>query len=199
MPLSSFMASSKLKTREEVAAAVHRALVEIYTLHEASMPLMIASTWEDDLPELSGISFSHDTNGNVTLNFGHEELRGKVLESTSKAKIEDEEIVLSEEDVLEETEQGTDQPNDNAGADAVESELPQTSGVELDSISERQKVSLLDAASRDDSWRHIPLDDPEIKFAVCPFPQLRGFHTNNLAGTEACHAADRHSHSRPGH
>ena len=198
MLLSSFMPSTKLRTREEVAVAVHRAFVEIHALREASMPLVITSTWEDNLPELSGTSFSQDVNGNVKLDFTNDGLRNRVLESTSKAEIEEDEIVLSQEDVLEEIERNTEQANDETRASVVDPELLQTSGTELDSISEGQEASSLDAASKDDNWRNLSLDDPEIKFAVCDCPQLRGSLADDFAGAEACHAADRHTHSGSG-
>ena len=161
------------------------------------MPLVVTSTWEDILPELSGIGFSRDTIGNFTLDFTDENLREKVLKSTSKANIEREEVLLSEGDVLEEIERKTEQANDETCIGIAEPgpEPLQTPNVKVGSNLERPEVSSLDAASKDDSWRSVPLDDPEIKFAVCPHTQPQEFLANDLAGAEACHAVDRPSHS----
>ncbi len=163
------MAPSKLKTREEVSAAVHRALVETYALREAKMPVVITSSWEDDLPELSGVSFSQDTSRNVKLNFVNERLREEVLESTSRVAPEQNMEVYSEEDVQEKMKQDEEQANNNMNAAMVESDPLQTSEVGPDSIMGRKEVSLLDAASQDQSWSSIPLDDPTLKFAACTF------------------------------
>ena len=160
------MAASKLKTREEVSAAVHRALIEVHTLREATMPFVITSSRDDDLPELGGISFLHDTNENAILNFTDEGLRKKVLESTSKAEQEEEPYIYSEEDVLEEIEQQVEQANDHTSADVVESDSLQASEAEVGLTFHSQEAPLLDAASKDKSWRNVRLDDPKIKFAV---------------------------------
>lgn len=163
------MAPSKMKTREEVSAAVHRAMIEVHALQEAKMPLVITSSWEDNLPELSGVSFSQDTNRNVKLNFVNERLREEVLESTSRVAPEENMEVYSEEDVQEKKKQDNEQENSNMSASSVELDPSQTSEVGPDPTMERKEVSLLDAASQDQSWCSIPLDDPNLKFAACTF------------------------------
>ena len=160
------MASSKLKIRTEISEAVHRALAEIYTLQEAMMPLVVASSRKDDLPELSGISFSHDVDGNVTLKFADEGLRKRIIDSMSRVEME-EETSHSEEDMLREMEQQLEQANDNMDVSIEEPDSLPTSDVEVVPLSEELEASPLDAASQDLSWRNIALDDPDIKFAVC--------------------------------
>ncbi len=162
------MSPSKMKTREAISAAVHRALIEAHALREASMPLVITSSWDDDLPELTGISFSQDSDSNVALSFADEGLREQVLESTSRAAPEEETQVYSEKEALEKIEQDTEQANNITDAGTVEPAPLQTSGIEVDPTLETQKGSSLNAASKDHSWRNIKLDDPALKFAVCP-------------------------------
>ncbi len=130
------------------------------------MPLVLTTSREDDLPELNGISFSHDIDGNVTLKFAEEGLREKVIESTSRVEIE-EETSYSEEDKLKEMEQQLEHANNNTDAGIVEPDSLPTSDVEVEPLLEESEASPLDAASKDHSWRNITLDDPDIKFAVC--------------------------------
>lgn len=133
------------------------------------MPVVITSSWEDDLPELSGVSFSQDTSRNVKLNFVNERLREEVLESTSRVAPEQNMEVYSEVDVQEKMKQDEEQANNNMNAAIVESDPLQTSEVGPDPTMGRKEVSLLDAASQDQSWSSIPLDDPTLKFAACTF------------------------------
>ena len=175
------MASSILKAREEIFAAVHRALIEIYTLHEANMPLVVKSDRDEDPPELSGVAFSpQDANGHVTLSFTDEQLRETVLMSVSRPEPEEERLPMyTEEGVLEVEEQETEQANDDADASVLESESAQNLDLETDFQVEVQKPNLLEAASKDTSWRYIRFDDPDLKFAVCINP-LQNERTANL-------------------
>ena len=167
-PPYSFLAASKLKAREEISAAVHRALIEIYTLREANMPLAVMSSWGEDLPELSGITFSaQDADGRVALNFTNEAQRETVLKSTSRVESKEELPVYTEEGVLETIEQQNQQPSIDQDAGVVESQSIRSSDVEVDPVMEVHKPSLLEAASKDTSWRSIQFDDPDLKFAVC--------------------------------
>ena len=82
------MGPTKLESREEISEVIHRALVEIYTLKEAHIPMEIFMSYAET-PEahyFKDVSFKQDADGNTIPVFASEELREQVLDSLTEVE-----------------------------------------------------------------------------------------------------------------
>lgn len=84
----SFMGPTKMESREEISEVIHRALVEIYTLKEARVPMEIFMSYAET-PEahyFKDVSFKQDADGTTVPVFASEELREQVLDSLTEVE-----------------------------------------------------------------------------------------------------------------
>lgn len=178
---SRFMVATKLESKEDISAAIQRALVEIYALLDAGRPLAVKAKFPDGrgLPALSGISFLQSTTGAVTLGFDDEQLREKIVESTSWTEEDHEDSQTEiEVGVAEEAAPGITKAElsnkissgsatgDTGNSASEQDDASETKESESLELPEAPEETLLETASTDDSWRNLPLLDPHVKFAV---------------------------------
>ena len=182
------MDPEKIADRNATILAVHRALVETYTLKEAGLPLILDYYSIDPTDDYSkrvaeGARFEQDVNGQMSLMLESEELRHSILEcvtpkapeapeerddsATGETEIEDEEYVereeISEEGMAskgaEEQSLQIVEDDDDINPESEGSEGPI---VEEDAVDPEEVVSVPPS----DTWRNVSLEDAAIKFAV---------------------------------
>jgi copper chaperone CopZ len=170
-----FLPAEVMKDSDEVTAALHRAIVEVYALQQAGLPL------QDISAAVPGVDLTHEVQispsaSGVTLQFSEEASLEQIVQSLTPA-VEDETAVKehpteSEEDVA--ADRSTIDPLHPKVDETAEKENPTES--EEDVAADRSTVDpLADStqmtydelvASWDPSWLQISLEDPEVKFAV---------------------------------
>ena len=179
------MVPERLESRSDIILALHRALVEVYALKEAELPLVMdkySKDHMDDYPGLvaRGAKFERDANGEMTLILESEELRQSILQCIiPKDSLSDNEGVENPE-----TEEEGEEIMDGSTEKEVETreagERPPQIDDEINSEFERSEPSVRDGEFFDtartsnlaafmpasDSWRNVSLGDPAIKFAV---------------------------------
>ena len=166
----SFMAPTQLESREEISEAIHRALVEIYTLKEARIPTNITMGY-GETPEahyFKDVSFKQAANGTIVPVFAYEQLREEVLDSLTEVENDsatsleatgdesqapvpkDGEPLEWNSTVQAETEAGAWDDNSMwGGTETTEREEP-----------------VLENRSNDETWLNVSFHDIGTKFAV---------------------------------
>ncbi|KAF1814727.1 hypothetical protein P152DRAFT_411479 [Eremomyces bilateralis CBS 781.70] len=140
IPFASFLPRSRELSPAQIQNFVHRAIVEIFTIKAASMPVrrvsQLPSDSVNDVALATTIGVSEDGN-QVTLGFPSEEARLSFIpEEVQNPTSPDQQLVENEEDV-----EAAKSVKDIVGNTAV-------------------------ADSDIEAWRNLSLADPEIKFAV---------------------------------
>ncbi|KAI9839793.1 MAG: hypothetical protein M1837_001992 [Sclerophora amabilis] len=174
------MPVDRLTNPQEITVALHRAVVEVYTFHQADKPLSdLSSSWDsEDLTR--SVQISPSSNGQeANLFFPDQEIRAQILSSNTASQAPlpeevEEPIEEFEEDVEEKT--GAVEENQEAAESTLEeSRQAETGAVEMAPLDEgfleeaKQKhLQGLDQqiASWDRAWLSVPLTSPDIKFAV---------------------------------
>ena len=182
---------SKLESREEIIMAVHQALVEIFTLKQADLPLSIDGNPTTSVPHneylrwlAEDASFKKTENGEIELVLGSKELQDAILDSilpkeptengTADAGAAMEQQQPIAEGLVEANNSG--QADDAGGlegsapaidlqpveADRTETALPLVESLE----SSNTEVDGGPITPASDSWRNVPLEDQAVKFAV---------------------------------
>ncbi|MCJ1355689.1 MAG: hypothetical protein MMC33_005681 [Icmadophila ericetorum] len=152
-----FMAPTISDSKEEVAKAIRRALIEIYTLKEEGRPFIDAAYALDDkiIPNFGRVSFSISEDGSVSISFPDEETHRAVLQSVVKSE--------PVEEVLE-------VPEEAAQVEAPHAESTTTEDLELASASKLDEptvqISEVSEPVADDSWISVSFTDPALKFAI---------------------------------
>lgn len=179
------MVPERLESRKDVILALHRALVEVYALKEAELPLVMdkySKDHMDDYPELvaRGAKFEQDANGEMTLVLESEELRQSILQCIiPKDSLSDNEG-MGDPEIDEEGEEITEGSTEKEVETREAGGRPPQVDDEINSELERSEPSPRDGESFDpaatsnlaafmpasDSWRNVSLGDPVIKFAV---------------------------------
>ena len=220
---------SKLQSREEIVMAVHQALVEVFTLKQADLPLSIDANPTTSMPPndylrwlAQDASFEQSESGEMKLVLASKELQDAILDSIlPKEPTEDEiaevEEVMEEEEPVEEqlAEASNLQQGHDAGAldgtsPAIDSEPVEADRTETNETYDALPlVDSVDSSSTEhdggpilsanDSWRNVSLEDQAVKFAVGWNAHPCTVPTNDYSGTQAGHATDRHTHSGPSH
>ena len=187
---------SKLESREEIVMAVHQALVEVFTLKQADLPLSMNANPTTSMPPNEYLrwiaeeaSFEKAENGEVQLVLGSKELQDAILDSimpkdpTGDEMAEVEEVMEEQQPVEEEvTETSNVQQLHDAGGlegspSAIDSQLAEADGIEtnegydalplVDSVdSSNTEVDGGPITPANDSWRNVPLENQAVKFAV---------------------------------
>ena len=186
---------SKLESREEIVMAVHQALVEVFTLKQAGLPLSMDANPTTGMPPnrylrwiAEEASFKQTENGEVQLMLGSQELQDAILDSimpkdpTGDEMAEVEEV-MEEQPVEDEVAEASNvQQLHDAGdlegsPSAIDSQSAEADGIEtnegydalplVDSVdSSNTEVDGGPITPANDSWRNVPLEDQAVKFAV---------------------------------
>ena len=187
---------SKLESREEIVMAVHQALVEVFTLKQADLPLSMVANPTTSMPPndylrwlAEDASFEQAENGEVQLVLGSQVLKDAILDSiVPKGRTEDEiaevEEVMEEQQPVEEelAESGNVQQLHDAGGlegppPAIDSQPAEADGIETnEGYDALPLIDAVDSSNTEDdggpitpandSWRNVPLEDQAVKFAV---------------------------------
>ena len=220
---------SKLKSREEIVMAVHQALVEVFTLKQADLPLSMDANPTTSMPPneylrwlAEDASFEKAESGDLRLVLGSKELQNAILDSimpkepTEDEAAEVEEVMEEQQPVEEELEEASNlQQLQEAGGlegppPAIDSQPAEADRTEANETYDALPlVDSIDSPNREDdggliapmsdSWRNVPLEDQAVKFAVGWNVHSCTLPTNECSGTQASNATDRHTHSGPGH
>lgn len=182
------MESEKTEHRKDVVIAVHRALVETYTMIEAGLPLVMdyysIDPTEDYAKRVAGSAkFEQHSNGKMALVLESEELRRSILSCVTPQKhdnggiegpkMEDEEV--EERDY--EKQEFEEQEMESKGADErpsikedndsdLESEGSEQLDLDEEPIKPPRSSDIIARAPASDTWRNVSFQDPAIKFAV---------------------------------
>lgn len=182
----SFMASSKMTSREEVEAAVRRAVIEVFTLKDAERPLTDAVNALDDkvTPNLDNVVFSESDDASVVLNYLDAQVRQEILDSMDLSRREPARKVpvrkvlvgkgparkVSETQPAEETseieiEPEFTDPDDIAEVEAMVDDA--SSEIKLaDDAHQMGKSHTPDSTIAESGWQNVSLGDTDVKFAV---------------------------------
>lgn len=157
------MQPKSLLSREDITAAVHRAVVEVITLRDAGRPMTDAVNARDDrvIPETSGVNFTiSGEDQKVILSYPSDEVKETILQSTVPSEPVEEvmEVQVEAKEVEREisNEMDTKTPLEEVAATPVEEVMP-------DTATRTKKQAIL---PRDLTWLNISLQDPALKFAV---------------------------------
>ena len=218
---------SKLESREEIIMAVHQALVEVFTLKQADLPLSMDVNPTTSLPPneylrwlAEDASFEKDENGEIQLVLGSKELQDAILDSIMpKESTEDEtaeaQAVMEQQQPVEEVLAEANNLQAADDASSLESSPPAIDRqlVEADRSEENEASEALflvgssDASHTEDdgdpitpandNWRNVPLENQEVKFAVGWEVDRCNLYTNECSGTQAGYAIDRQTYFGP--
>lgn len=169
------MAPSRMESKEEISIAIHRALVEVYTLKEAGLSIVFPA-WEDAEydSDWGAIGFHLHGNGTVEPIYPSEEIRQKILhhlttpepedDSSADSMAEDVEGIGAEESDEKTGEEGQASLDQSSSAEEGELEGSAVDTPEDESIAEDETAS--ESPLTDKSWLNVPLDDINVKFMV---------------------------------
>lgn len=194
------MAPSKLDSREDVSRVVHRALVEIFTLREAGVPVKDLVRFRDtaEADYLRDVGFGKHADGNTVLVFSDEKLRSDVLGSmiykmepnnlkkvdhtipTNDAVNEEKPLRQIDAEDLGLTEERSLSQGDDEYLKSTEEGSPSQADVEELGPTESSFLDTsdlsLDTRPNDETWLHIELNDNRVKFAVSDLaPELLSY------------------------
>lgn len=161
------MSAAPLTTPQQLTLALHRAVVEVYTLRQARQPLSQLSRAPINQGDFTGdvqVTPSADPVG-VNLTYQGDVARDLILSSLSNNnpnEISEEDLQFEEaspfDDVQEEEEEDPDEPEKASMKDpTIETSEKAADLSELDEL----------ISSWDPGWLSIPLSNLDIKFAVC--------------------------------
>ncbi|KAI9820175.1 MAG: hypothetical protein M1827_005797 [Pycnora praestabilis] len=182
-----FKHSTRITSREAITAALHRAVVEVFTLHQAGRTLTDVCNARDDkiIAPTAGVIISPRTEGlgDVTLTYPDMHVKDAILESTVASEPVAE--VLEAEREVEKAEEAEE-------LDSLEQSEIRTPTTDLSTtLAANEPVPLIDLYEEipagDQRWLSISLLDMNIRFArpLTPTPtqkvlkrttQLTGFH-----------------------
>lgn len=198
----SFIPPKKVMSREDLMMVVHRAVVEVFTLRDAGRPMTDAANARDDrvVPETSGVRFTiSGEEQKVILSYPDEKVKETILQSTVLGEPVQEvmDVQAQAEEAASEAIDGTDTetPLEEVATTPVEEVMPDT-----DTPPSTQRQTTL---PHDSTWLNISLQDPTLKFAVCPPHPLQ--HNTSLtnetqpADHQTHHPTNRHPHPGPRH
>ena len=218
---------SKLESREEIIMAIHQALVEVFTLKQADLPLSMDVNPTTSMPHneylrwlAEDASFEKTENGETQLVLGSRELQDAIIDSIMpKEPTEDEATEAGaameqqqpiEEGLVEAT--NLEQVDDfgGLGGPALAIDRQHVEADNTESIQTSETLPLLESldpsnieddgrpiAPANGSWHDVPLENQAVKFAVGWNSHQYTLSTNKCAGPQATYAIDRHTYFRP--
>ena len=153
-----------MTSREEIEAAVRRAVIEVFTLQDAERPLADAVNALDDkvIPNFDNVTVSRSDDGSVVLNFLDTQVREDVLESTDLSLRGPAEEVMEAQDEYEAA--GTEGITE---VDAVHATPVEQIKPEKESTAQQTGGLHPPASSNAESgWEDVSIRDTGLKFAV---------------------------------
>lgn len=180
------MAPAKMQTREDISRKIHQALVEIFTLKGAGLPLNISVNFEQTVETdyIKDVSFRQAENGTITTVFIQDQLRQVVLDSLAADTDDERDDGGYVEPGLDDSQKliaGTapevEQENKDGSAEgqmATQAQSQPLATSEIVQGSEEIVKPLLGFALNDESWMDVQFEDINIKFAVSKH------HSHNL-------------------
>ena len=215
---------SKLESREEIMMAIHQALVEVFTLKQADLPLSMDVNPTTSMPHneylrwlAEDASFEKTENGETQLVLGRKELQDAIIDSIMpKEPTEDETTeagaVMEQQQPIEEglAEATNLEQVDDAGGlggPALATDRQHVEAGRTESVETSEALPLVESldpsnieddgrpiAPANDSWRDVPLENQAVKFAVGWNFHQYTLSTNKCAGPQASYAIDRHTY-----
>ena len=167
------MGHSKITSRDQVAAAVRRAVVEVFTLRDAERPLTDAvnATVDEVIPNFENVIFSESDDASVVLNFLDTQVRQEILDSMDLSLQGAAQEVLETPPTQDASETGievevTDPDNiTDPNAVAAASSQESTADEEL-AAHQMGEFETSDSTITDSRWQNVSLGDLDVKFAV---------------------------------
>lgn len=165
-----------MESKEDISIAIHRALVEVYTLREAGLSIVFP-TWEDAHydSDWGAVSFHQHGNGTVEPIFPNEQIRQKILHHLTNPEPEDDPVSDSVAEDVEDlgTEESKDRLDESVQMSQDQS-LPSeggelegsTSDISDDDIVSEDEAFPSTSPLTDKSWLNVPFDDINVKFMV---------------------------------
>ena len=192
------MSTVKLQSREDISAAIYRALVEVFTLQNAGLEPVVKTTVGGDwgVQALSGAKIVQLGDGAVKVDYASEDLREELITvltsvpeveagtlegegAVEKESLQESEIGTQNEDVPSQEEQANAteaqeedvfEPEDPAGDDVAAAVTDTQMGAPVEASKKRAAwLALLDHVPAE-QWIKITFADPSVKFAVSYFP-----------------------------
>lgn len=172
------MAPTKMESREDISGAIHRAMVEIFTLKEAKIRMDISIRY-GETPEtdyLKDVSFKQAEDGNTIPVFSYEQLREEVLDFLTEVEEAQNDSATSLESTVDEP-----QVPGQEEADLIENNSPIRAETEAatsgdtgifnetkfdDQESSENEETIDEIQSNDETWLNVTFNDLETKFAV---------------------------------
>ena len=174
-----FMATTPVTSPPHLVMALHRAVVEVYTLQQAGEPLAKLSTPPDARDLTGAVQVTSSSAHGVHLRYQADDVRQDLLRILDRDLASPTEDV--EEDAVEDHRESSDGPSDQASTASDGVDLETETDAVMSSLDE-ESSSLSTAAATttekdtdqlkaqiatwSDDWLNIPLTDPTIKFAV---------------------------------
>ena len=182
------MADTSPKSRDEMIGIVHIALVEVMTLKQEGLPLVLDTTYDDPNTDYVGslceqARFESTTDNQVQVVFQDENSSQLVLDRLAPRTMTTEEETLEEklpQDPIEQNgsaEESLDTASSEDNSQEIESS-PTSATAETDNdhefslLEDGTATEVLEASFRkpsDNSWQTVPLTDTAVKFAVKSF------------------------------
>ena len=169
------MAPSRMESKEDISIAIHRALVEVYTLREAGLSIVFP-TWEDAHydSDWGAVSFHQHGNGTVEPIFPNEQIRQKILHHLTNPEPEDDSVADSvAEDIEDLGKEELNERLDERVQMSQDQSLPSegelggsTSNISDDDMVSEDETFSSTSPLTDKSWLNVPLDDINAKFMV---------------------------------
>lgn len=169
------MAPSRMESKEDISIAIHRTLVEVYTLKAAGLSI-VTPKWKDDPydSDWGAVGFQQNGNSTIVPIFPNEQIRQKIFHflstpkpqnhSTADSVAEDVENLGMKSDgkLGEETQVSFDQslPSEGGELDGSAVDIPE------DEMTGRDESLSSTSPLVDESWLNVPFDDIKVKFMV---------------------------------
>ena len=161
------MTTEKLQSRSDLEDAIRQALIEVYTLAKACLPLTRAVHALDDqiIPDFSGVRFGV-RGQRVDVFYPSEQIRQDILDSTSAPRNRVKEVLEAQSE-----------SKTSEAAETTDLQSVQETSIDELLLEEEAKVEDLSHedesfTGRDESWMAVPLGKPAIKFAVRDAPSV---------------------------
>lgn len=169
------MAPAKMQTREDISRRIHQALVEIFTLKGAGLPLNISVNFEQTVEKdyMKDVSFRQAEDGTITPVFLQEQLRQVVLGSIAADVDGDERddggyAELSPEnsqELIADTGPELKQENEDGLAKGqMETQAQSQPLAASETVQGPEEIAK--PRQDDESWMDVQFEDINIKFAV---------------------------------
>ncbi|MCJ1306316.1 hypothetical protein MMC08_009136, partial [Hypocenomyce scalaris] len=163
-PFYGFMAPSKMTSREEIEAAVRRAVIEVFTLQDAERQLADAVNALDDkvIPDFENVTISQSDDGSVVLNFLDTHVREDILQSTDLSRRGPAEEVMETQDEYEAASTKGITEVDAVHATPVGQIMPEKESTAQQTGEFHPPAS----TSAESGWGDVSIRDTDLKFAV---------------------------------